>query len=320
MDYLGTLKRAFHVTWNHKALWLFGFLSALFGSGGGSMSGQGSGRGTTIAGRPGAFPGFQVTPEIVAAVVIGVILIFLIAVTLRVASNIALMRLVREIEEGRPSGVRRGFWLGFGRFWPYVGVSLLVGVPVILLVIGLVLIGLSPLILLALRSPVAGVLGVVLAVVLMIPIVLVLVIFATVIGLLMEFILRACAVEQLGVSASIRRGWSLVTGHLKDMIITGVLLFGLGLAWGLLMIPVVLAVLALAFGFVAGAWALSQSVAVAVVVGIVLGVPAIAFLAFLGGLFKAFTSSVWTLTYLHVAGLSAPVAGQVPDSVVAGSL
>ena len=35
MDYMGILKRAFHVTWNHKVLWLFGFLSALLGSGGG---------------------------------------------------------------------------------------------------------------------------------------------------------------------------------------------------------------------------------------------------------------------------------------------
>ena len=65
----------------------------------------------------------------------------------------------------------------------------------------------------------------------------------------------------------------------------------------------------------AGAWAVSQSVAVAVVVGIAVGVPAILFLAFLGGLFKAFTSSVWTLTYLRIAGLAAPAGGRRRRSV-----
>jgi hypothetical protein len=315
VDYIGILKRAFHVTWDHKVLWFFGFLAALLGSGSGGMSWRGGGpQGNMMPGRPGAFPGFQVTPEIIVAIVIGVILFAVIAIALRVASDVALMRLVREIEEGRPAGVRRGFWLGFGRFWPYLGVSLLVGIPVALLVIGLVLIGLSPLLLLALRSGPAGVLGVLLTVLFMIPIVLVLIAISIVVGLLMQFALRACAVEQMGVSASIRRGWSLLTGHGKDAIVVGILLFGIGLGWGLLMLPLVLAVLAVAVGFVAGTWAISHSVGAAVVVAIVLGVPGVVFLVFLGGLFKAFTSSVWTLAYLKIAGLTtpAPVPEQGP--------
>jgi hypothetical protein len=308
MDYMGILKRAIHVTWNYKVLWLFGFLSALLGSGSGGMNWQGGAgsRGNMMQGRPGALPSFEVSPGMVAAIVVGILLLAVVAIALRVASEAALMRLVREIEEGRPAGVRRGFWLGFGRFWPYLGVSLLVGIPVGLLAFGLVLIGLSPLLLLTLRSDTAGVLGVILTVILMIPIVLTLIVIAVVVGLLMEFALRACAVEQMGVTASVRRGWSLLIGHLKDVIIIGMLQFGAGLAWGLLMIPVVLAVLAVVFGFTFGAWAISQSLGPAVVVGVVLGVPGLAFLAFLGGLFKAFSSSVWTLAYLRIAGLTTP--------------
>ncbi len=324
MDYMGILKRAFHVTWNHKVLWLFGFLSALLGSGGGGTGWQGGGaggRGNMMPGRPGAFTGFEISTEMVAAMVVGILLLILVAIALRVASEVALMRLVREIEEGRPAGVRRGFWLGFGRFWSYLGVSLLIGIPVALLVIGLILIGLSPLLLMALRSNAAGVLGVLLTILIMIPIVLVLIVISVVIGLLMEFFLRACAVEQLGVTASIHRGWSLATSHLKDVVVVGFLLFGIGLGWGLLMVPVVLAVLAVVFGFVAGAWAISQSVGAAVVVGIALGVPGVVFLAFLGGMFKAFTSSVWTLAYLRIAGLTTPppLAEQAPVAA-AGSL
>ncbi|MDP3046025.1 MAG: hypothetical protein Q8O07_00915, partial [Chloroflexota bacterium] len=63
MDYVGILKRAFHVTWNYKVLWLFGFLSALWGSGGGGMGwqGGGGGRGNMMPGRPGAFTGFEIS-------------------------------------------------------------------------------------------------------------------------------------------------------------------------------------------------------------------------------------------------------------------
>jgi hypothetical protein len=314
MDYVGILKRAFHVTWDHKVLWLFGFLAALLGSGSGGANWNMGSRGNAMPGRTGTFPGFQFSPELVIALIIGVLVLVVIAIALRIASEVALMRLVREIEEGRPAGVRRGFWLGFGRFWPYLGVSLLVGIPVALLAIGLILIGLSPLLLLTLRSAPAGVIGVILAIVLMIPIVLLLITISIVIGLLMEFALRACSVEQLGVSASIRRGWSLLTSHVKDAVIVGMLLFGVGLAWGLLMLPVVLAVVAVVAAFVAVAWGISQSMGPAAVVAVVLGLPGLIFLVFLGGLFKAFTSSVWTLTYLRIAGLTAPAAAVMPES------
>jgi hypothetical protein len=322
MDYVGILKRAVHVTWNHRALWLFGFLAALLGSGGGGTGWQGGGsggRGATIPGRPAAFTGFEITPGMVAAVAAGILLLFVVAVALRVASEVALMRLVREIEEGRPAGVRRGFRLGFGRFWPYLGVSLLVGIPMALLFIGLIIIGMSPMLLMTLRSDAAGVLGVILMVLLMIPIVLTLITISVVVSLVMEFVLRACAVEQLGVTASVRRGWSLATGHVKDVIIVAFLLFGIGLAAGLLMLPVVLAVVAVVIGFAAGAWAISQSIGPAVVVGIVLGVPGVVFLTFLGGLLKAFTSSVWTLAYLRIAGLTAPPLAVEQTPVAAAS-
>lgn len=322
MDYVAILKRAFHITWSHKVLWLFGALAALLDLGGGGTGWRGNGagsRGYTMPGRPGAFAGFDVTPGMVAAVLIAILLLVVVVIALRVASKVALMRLVREIEEGRPAGVRRGFWLGFGRFWPYVGVSLLIGIPVALLAIGLILIGLSPLLLLVMRSNVAGVVGVILTILLMIPIVLFLVAISVVIGPLMEFFLRACALEHLGVTASIRRGWSLATSHLKDVLVVGILLFGVGLGWGLLMVPEVLAVLAAAFLFIAGTWALFQSVGPAVVVGVVVGLPAVAFFAFLAGLFKAFTSSVWTLAYLRIAGLATPppAVAQIPVEEVA---
>jgi hypothetical protein len=316
MDYMGILKRAMHVSWDYKVLWLFGFLAALLGSGSGGMNWQGGAgsRGNMMQGRPGVLPSFDLNPGIVAAIIAGALLLMVVAILLRVASEVALMRLVREIEEGRPAGVRRGLRLGFGRFWPYLGVSLLVGIPVGLFVVGLILIGMSPLLLMALRSSAAGVLGVVLTILLMIPIVLTVMAVALVVGLLLEFALRACAVEQMGVAASIRRGWSLLTGHLKDVVVVGLLLFGIGLGWGLLMLPVVLAVLAVVFGFTFGAWFISQSLGPAVVVGVVLGVPGLVFLVFLVGLFKVFTSSVWTLAYLRMAGLTAalPAAEQAP--------
>ena len=72
MDYMGILKRAFHVTWDHKVLWFFGFLRRSLAPAGAWAATAAVASGTTMPGRPGAFPGFQVTTELVVAMVIGV--------------------------------------------------------------------------------------------------------------------------------------------------------------------------------------------------------------------------------------------------------
>jgi hypothetical protein len=306
VNYVEVLKRALHITWNFRALWLFGFLAALFGGSGGF----GSNARTTGQLRPGLnpMPSFDVSPTmVITLILIGLVLVIL-AVVLRAVAEVALMRLVREIEDGRRATIGRGFRLGFGRFLPYIGVSIVVGVPVAAFAVGLVLIGLSPLLLLFARTSGATALGVGLTVAMMIPIVLFLVAMGIIVGLLMEFMLRATSIESLGVFASVRKGWSVVWGHLLELIVMGVLLFGAGILWGLLMLPLILACLAAVVVLAGVTWALSQSLTATIVVGLIVGVPCMVILLFLGGLFRIFSSTAWTLIYLKFS----PIPAQPP--------
>jgi len=317
MDYMAILRRAARVTWSYKALWFFGFLAALFGGGGGWGGWGGGGRGSAPLGNARAFPGLEITPGFIAAVVLGVLLLVALAIVLNLVSNAALIGLVREAEAGQPVGVRKGFRIGLGRFWALLGIALIVGVPLLLLTVGMVLLGLSPLLLLFAKAQAAKIVGVIMMVVLMIPIVLIIVALNAVLDLLMEFFRRACVLEHLGVTASLGHGWDVFSGHLKDSIVMAILLFGCSLAFGVLMVPVSLALIGGPMLVALALWAAFHSVALALGAGLAFGVPAMVLLVFLAGVFKAFTSSVWTLAYLHMTNHTEPPVGNVPQGVVA---
>jgi hypothetical protein len=68
-------------------------------------------------------------------------------------------------------------------------------------------------------------------------------IVAIALSLLIQFIRRACILEDLGVNAAFRRGLALVKQRLGDVIVMGLLMFGLGLGYAVLMIPLVILIL-----------------------------------------------------------------------------
>jgi hypothetical protein len=140
------------------------------------------------------------------------------------------------------------------------------------------------------------------------------VIFAAIIvglavSLIMLFARRACALEDLGVRASIRRGYEMVKGRLGDVFLMGVMMFGIGLVWMLITIPIILAIIVAAAMF-GGLPALLVGSVVSLfaqgttpwIVAAIIGVPLflIALIipgAFIGGWQQVFFSTAWTLTY-----------------------
>ena len=263
-------------------------------------------------------------PEVVSTLIaIGVglacviVILIVAAVVARYVAETALIRIVDDTEEtGEKRSVRQGFRLGWSRTALRLFlIKLLIGLPTALAFILLFALALAPLLLWKTDSRVAGMIGTVAIIGLFFLILFLAIVVGTVISLLRQFFWRACALEELGVIESIRQGYTVVRQHLKDVAIMGLIMFGLGLGWMLVMIPVV--ILLLALGVMMGGlpallvgglaslafegavpWILAGAVGIPIFI-LVVAVPGL----FLGGLAEVFKSSVWTLTYRELRAL-----------------
>jgi hypothetical protein len=266
---------------------------------------------------------------VITAVLLGIALI--VAVLSKVAryvSEVALIRMVHESEAtGERHSVWRGFRLGWSRSaWRVFLVDVLLGLLAV--VAGLVLFGLilgplplwvngSEILIFAFALITAGLLLV--AVVTMI-------VLVTVLAVVKRLAWRACAVEGLGVMASIRRGWAVTRRQLKHAGLIWLITLAVRWAWRFAMVPVALLLLmgvgvvagglpAVLVGAIAGRGMTGDApvfIAVAVGIAILLLVMAVP-LIWLRGLCEVFLSSIWTLTYQELRPAGAPQPKQVPE-------
>jgi hypothetical protein len=340
MNHINILKRSFNITFNYRALWIFGMLLALTTGGGGGNGGGGNG-GSSNGGQPGfngqnPFTGFpHITPAIYNALIgvtIGLVCIILIlsvaAAFARYVSETALIRMVDEHEKsGEKLTVRQGFKLGWSRAaWKMFLMDLLVGLSFMVAFILLLAVAAMPLLVWLTKSSPLQILGSVIAGGLMLLVIFAAVIVGLAISLVMLFAKRAVALEEdLGVRASIRRGYEMVKGRLSDVFLMGVIMFGVGLLWALVSIPIILALVAAAalfgglpallVGMVVG---LFTSGATPWIVAAIVGIPLflIAFIipgTLIGGWLKVFFSTAWTLTYRETLALGQVKAnGELP--------
>ena len=319
MDHFKVLKRAWEITWRYRALWIFGIILALTAGGGGGGNGN-----VTVPGPQERFPEIDVPgpPVWLILTVIGVIVLFAIVFTIASAiagyvSENALIKMVDEREEtGTEHGVKEGFRLGWSRSaWRFFLIDLVTRVPMAILIVGMILVALAPLLLLLTESQVVNILGVVLTIGLVFLIAFLGILLGIALSLLQHFFRRVCAIEDVGVFESIAEGARFTLGHIGDILIQGLIMFGVGLLWGIVMLFVGLGLLLLAvfvgavptlsvFGiasFMFGdvvPWILAGLVAVGVLI-VVIGLPSL----FLNGLMMVFRSTVWTLTYRELRGL-----------------
>jgi hypothetical protein len=346
MDHIKVLKRAFNITWAYRALWVFGIILAL--TTGGQRGGNGPQATFNGNGKPPSppqefpmppeefpTPPFledfelpEITPVITGTLIaIGcglacvVVLLIVVSIVARYVSETALIRLVDDYEEtGEKRSVREGFRLGWSRTaWRLFLIDLVIGLPlflVFMLVLALTgaLVALSVWVMNAHSVP-AGVIGIVVAVGFFFPFLLLFIVVVIACQLLMPFFKRAGALEELGVLDSIRHGFDFVKRHWQDAGVMWLLMIGLGLAFVIAMIPIlILMVLAgvmigglpaltigglgsLAFGG-AGPWIVAAVVGLLIFL-LVVAAPSL----FLGGLAEVYKSSVWTLTYRELRAL-----------------
>ena len=344
MDYVKILKRAWETTWRYRVLWVFGIILALTtASGGGSGGGGGGGNGGN--GGNGAFPwppdNFDWPPRgmpwhevpsniqnmlIVTGIglVCVMVLLAIVGTIARYVAETALIRLVDDHEEtGQKRSIREGFRLGWSRTSLRLFlIKLLVTLPTVAAFILLLLIAGAPSLLWVTKNTALGVIGTVASVGLFFLFIFLAIVVGTVLSLLVKFFWRACALEGLGVTDSIRYGFDMVRRHLKDVVIMWLIMVGIHIGWAIalvlitiLLIPVILLLIVvggvvgglpalivggLASIFFEGAvpWILAALIGVQIFI-LIVAVPWV----FLGGLMEVFKSSVWTLTYRELCAL-----------------
>jgi hypothetical protein len=361
MDPVKILKRAWHILWSYRALWVFGLILALTaaGSSGGSgnngarFSGDSSNQsyqaplpenwreeiGNAFAEVGKEFsriledglPAIGISKGELTAL-IWIILIFVLVMLVvglgmaiaRYVSETAVIRMVDEYEAtDTKMTVRQGFRIGWSRTsWRLFLINLIVHIPVFLLVALLIVVGFMIYTMVAGRSEtfaVAGIVGLIGIVFVAIFVVIILSIF---LGLLRHFFWRVCALENVGVGESLRRGFVLVRENWKNVGLMWLVMIGLGIAWMIvsiiaiiLTIPIV-AITALIGALVAaipglllvGLFSTFLSGYLPWIAGGLFVLPLFFVLAFspwvlLTAWQQVYTSTVWTLTYREIKAL-----------------
>nr|MBC7244350.1 hypothetical protein [Chloroflexota bacterium] len=296
MEYVKILKRAVEITWRHKALWLFGFLLAFFSGGGGGNIG----RGIEYRVRSGEQLPLELALGMVFFVIILVLTLVVIGIVLTNISRGALIGMVREIEGTEHTCISDGWRIGWSRFLPLIGIDLVTGIPLLFAAIALIILGLSPLALLLFQRRVLTALGILLTVLLMLFVIGLLIVAGALVGLWLDFAYRQCVLESKGVLDSLRAAYRIVRQNLRQVGLLWLLLFGIDLLVGMIMVPLSLIVMGMAVAPAGLLYAATESLSMAILMGILITTPAVLFLTFLGGIYQVFRSATWTIAYLKL--------------------
>lgn len=156
MDYIGIVKKAYHLTIKHKFLWIFGILAGGFGGFQGFNSNFSS-NSTDWAKFTNKmpYPTFAAFWEVWGALILTIAAICAVIgiglFILNIASQGALIGSVDDLDKGKKGNFGDGLKIGFRHFWRILGVILLYG----LMILASIVVWLGPSILLVVFGQVA---------------------------------------------------------------------------------------------------------------------------------------------------------------------
>lgn len=228
MDYMGTIKRGWNLTWNNKYLWLLGFLAAL-GGGISSTSNYNFNSGDFGNTTP------QLTPALTGGIILLACVFFIIGILMwlvSLASRGGLITAADDLEKGQTSSFGQAFRQGWRKVLPLAGMTILLFAVLIILIIilvvffagsiaGAVAAGSSD------NQGIAAILGSIGLVAfcllcLMVPL-------AILLNLIYPFAYRGMMLRNLGVMDAIRHGWQVLRANLGEIILLGLLFFVINL-------------------------------------------------------------------------------------------
>jgi hypothetical protein len=260
------LKRSWHILWNYRVLWIFGFLLAI--TGGGSRGGTGSSgyqfsgnRGNN--GSNGYNPNFQPGPflrELTAwfnqnisplleypaqhvatfiwigvAVLLFILLVIAVTALIRYPSETGVIRMVDEYEQsGIKMGFRQGWKMGWNRraFRMWV-IDLVIGLPVMLFIALLIGLGVGFYFSVINGNAALAIGGTIAAIGCAFLFIFAFVILMVFLSLLRQFFVRAAALEEAGIGESFRRGWAMFKNNWKSAALMWLVMLGIGIGYGL---------------------------------------------------------------------------------------
>lgn len=338
MDYGQLFKRGWNILWNHKFLWLLGFLAAL---GGNSISGQasfnfsgGGGGGGSTTGpmdpeieqffeglAQGNFPplpaAFQAIFTAIIVFICCATLFFIIMYFVRLVAEGGMIHAVVDIEAGRTSSFGQAMAGGRPHLLPFWGTRLLLGLPNFLVAL-LFFIVIGSIVVSALRAPASFEPRTLLVAV---PILLcsglILFPYSLFIALIIPISQRGIALQRMGVLDSIRHAWQILKQNTAEVLILAVIYVLGGMLFGIVVALVTLPFVALTalpliftiFEQNAPGFFQIALFVIGIIVAAILS-------AVLSAVFVSYRSTTFTLAYLDFTG-SAPAkepAAPLPEA------
>src|SRR5215216_979957 len=300
------LSRAWQIIWKHKVLWIFGILASCSQGGGrfnsGSNSGGNGGAGNGPTNLPPQLERFfemiaQNATAFIAIAVAILCILWIVGIFLGTIGRIGLIRGVWQVETGIEN-------LIFGQlfsestpyFWRIFGLSLIVGLPILILVgalvAALIVFGIS-----MSQGNDASVFGFVGVLPLFIGCICLLIPVGFVISMIVRQAERVIALEGSPVLPSISRGWDIFRANLGPILVMAIILAVIGFAVGLIIaIPVLIVVVPAAIAFAAGN-ADNWNPLIFAGICLCLYIPVS---LLLNGILISYTESAWTLTYMRL--------------------
>ena len=355
IDVTKILKRAWNILWSYRALWVIGMILALTTASSlpndnnsgwrEDMRDRQSGETFPLPTRQDLQDAWEQMQQeldwmpwrmhistqewttvvwVTIGLVASLLLLGVVSAIARYVAETATICMVDEYERtGNKVSLRQGLRYGWSRTaWRMFLISLLIGLPVFLLVVGGLAIGIVIFILVIGDNTLFSTAGIVALIGLVFLLIFLGVILGVLLNLLRDFFWRACALEGVGVGEAFRQGWSMVRRNWKSvglmwlvmiavrigLVIALVIAFFISLPVLVLTILAGLVVGGLPALLVGGVSSLFLGGPLPWIVGVLFGLPfflVVAFfpLIFLRGLGLVYNSTVWTLTYREIKSL-----------------
>jgi hypothetical protein len=300
MDYGNILSRAWQITWKHKVLWIFGIFVAL-SSGGGGFNGSGGGGNGGSSGGGGNFPQPDMPPqlrEFLNSPALPIAIIALICLGLIIALAIFLMgvastgALIGGIDLAESTGAvtfAQAWAIGTSNFLKILGLKIGVGIiGAVAIFAGIIC---CPLLCLVVPGSIA-------------------------LQVIAEFAAFAIVLDKEGVIESIQKGFNVLKNNFTSVLVLGLILFGIGIAYGLVIAIPILVAFAPAIIAIMGSTREPNMMLIGATGLMVLCL--IPILIIVGGVYTTWQTAAWQLAYRQLTASTSTVSNaptQEPPTV-----
>ena len=302
------LSRAWQIIWKHKVFWIFGMLASCSRGGPSLNLSYNFNSGDFNGGAPNIPPEIQRFMEFVVqnAIAIATIsialvcIIWIIAIFFGTVGRIGLIRGVGQVEAGGMTAFGQLFSESLPYFWRVFGLSVLIGLPFVI-VIGAMVAGFVAFGVALSQGSNASAIGFLALIPVFLGCLCLLVPIGIVVGLIVRQAERAIVLEGAGLLPGLSRGWDIFRINLGPIILMALILWVIGLGVGFVIaIPVLIVVLPATFAFVAGAASGRSPNWTPMISALACTCLLAPFLWLARGILVSYVESAWTLTYMRL--------------------